>query len=232
MVTLVPIVDTAIIVPAHNEGSVVGVTIGEIRAVFEHVVCVDDGSADDTYEQARRAGARVLRHPVNLGQGAALQTGIEYALTLPVDFFCSFDADGQHRVEDVVAMRRRMLDDPVDIVLGSRFLGRDAKGMPLGRRLMLRTAVKFANATSGVKLTDAHNGLRLFNRHVAQTINLQEPGYQHASEFVARIHELGYTVAEVPVLVRYTEYSRQKGQSMLNAVNIATDTLVAKAVRR
>ncbi|MCL1840237.1 MAG: glycosyltransferase family 2 protein [Propionibacteriaceae bacterium] len=227
-----PIADTAIIVPAHNEAAVIEATIREVREVFAHVICVDDGSSDDTSTQARQGGARVLRHPVNLGQGAALQTGIEYALTLPVEYFCSFDADGQHRVEDVVAMRQRMVDDPVDIVLGSRFLGHDPKDMPLGKRLLLRGAVRFANATSGVKLTDAHNGLRLFNRHVAQTIDLQEPGYQHASEFVARIHELGYAVAEMPVTIRYTEYSLQKGQSMMNAVNIAADTLVSKAVHR
>jgi len=227
---VVQITDTALIIPAHNEGTVIAATLGAATDMFSYVVCVDDGSTDDTFVQAHQAGALTLKHTVNLGQGAALQTGIEYALRLPVHYFVSFDADGQHRIEDVLTMRETILDRGVDIVLGSRFLGPNS--IPWSRRILLKGAVVFSNLISGLKLTDAHNGLRLFNRHVAETINLQETGYQHASEFTDKIAKNHYTYTEVPVTIDYTSYSMAKGQSSLNAVNILIDTLTAKAFRQ
>ena len=227
----VQITDTALIIPAHNEGEVIAATLAKATGTFSHVVVVDDGSTDDTFLQASGAGALTLRHVVNLGQGAALQTGIEYAQRLPVDYFVSFDADGQHRIEDVLVMRQAILDKGVDIVLGSRFLG-TGNAIPRSRRILLRGAVVFSNLTSGLKLTDAHNGLRLFNRHVAETIDLQETGYRHASEFTEKISKNHYTYTEVPVTIDYTAYSMAKGQSSLNAVNILIDTLTAKAFRQ
>ena len=225
------ITDTALIIPAHNEGKVIASTLAHAVESFFYVVCVDDGSTDDTSTQARGAGALTLRHAVNLGQGAALQTGIEYAQRLPVDYFVSFDADGQHRIEDVLAMRETILDKGVDLVLGSRFLS-SGNSIPRSRRFLLKGAVVFSNLTSGLKLTDAHNGLRLFNRHVAETIDLQETGYRHASEFTEKIAKNHYTYTEVPVTIDYTAYSMAKGQSSLNAVNILIDTLTAKAFRQ
>jgi len=223
--------DTVLLVPAYNEGPVIGEQLSKARRVFRWVVCVDDGSSDDTGARARAAGALVVTHPINLGQGAALQTAIVYAQRLPVDWFCTFDADGQHRLDDVLAMRELIIQSGVDVVLGSRFLG-DARNMPRVRRFVLRLAVWFTRFTSGVKLTDAHNGLRIFNRHVAQTINLREPGFSHASEFVEKIRTKHYSYLEAPVTVEYSDYSKAKGQSMLNALNIATDRLTAKVTRR
>jgi len=227
---VVQIIDTALIIPAHNEEKVIASTLAAARTAFAYVVCVDDGSTDSTGALARESGASTLTHVVNLGQGAALQTGIEYALRLPVDYFASFDADGQHRIEDVLTMRQTIIDTGVDIVLGSRFLRPNT--IPRSRRLILKGAVMFSNLTSGLKLTDAHNGLRLFNRHVASTIDLQETGYRHASEFTEKIAKNHYTYTEVPVTIDYTAYSMAKGQSGLNAVNILTDTLTAKAFRQ
>ena len=223
--------DTVLLVPAYNEGTVIGTHLSAARKQFHWVVCVDDGSRDDTAATARDAGAVVLRHPVNLGQGAALQTAIEYSLRLPVKWFCTFDADGQHRLDDVMSMREVAQSGCVDLVLGSRFLG-SAANIPRARRWMLKAAVRFSNLTTGVKLTDAHNGLRLFNRHVAETIDLQEPGFNHASEFTTKIRANGYSFIEVPVTIDYSDYSKKKGQSLLNAVNIATDTLTSRALHR
>lgn len=223
--------DTALLVPAYNEGQVIHEHLAAACRAFRWVVCVDDGSSDDTAIHAGSAGAIVLRHPVNLGQGAALQTAIEYALRLPVIWFCTFDADGQHRLDDVIAMREVAQTLDVDIVLGSRFLGQTTN-MPTVKRWLLKAAVRFTDWTSGVKLTDAHNGLRLFNRHVAQTIDLQENGFNHASEFIDKIKTNGYTFAEAPVTIDYSDYSKAKGQSMLNAINLATDTLITKVVRK
>src|SRR5262245_11235889 len=116
-------VDVAVIIPAFDEAQVVRGVVAGIASRFSLVVCVDDGSADDTAQEARAGGSTVLRHCVNLGQGAALETGIEYALARGAEIFVTMDADGQHDVADVVAMVERLRDTPeLDLLLGSRFL--------------------------------------------------------------------------------------------------------------
>ena len=132
--------DVWIVVPAFNEASVIGDVIADIRSVFDHVVCVDDGSKDGTGDLALRAGAHVVPHPVNLGQGAAIQTGIEYARSRPgAQVFATFDADGQHRLKDVVAMIDRLSTDDVDMVVGTRFAEPSVSKPPLVKRIILRT---------------------------------------------------------------------------------------------
>jgi glycosyltransferase involved in cell wall biosynthesis len=224
--------DVAFVVPVYNEASVIGDVIADILRVTPHVVCVNDGSRDGSAAEIVRAGAYLVDHPINMGQGAALQTGIEFARSLPgVDRFVTFDADGQHLVEDAVRMVELLDDDEVDIVLGSRFLGSSVGASP-AKKALLRAAVAFSNATSGVRLTDAHNGLRAFNRHVADTIEITAPDMTHASEIVELIARNGYRYREVPVTIHYTEYSRSKGQASVNALNIAVDTLLRKVGRQ
>src|SRR6201996_7904558 len=138
--------DAWIVIPAFNEAAVIGEVIADVRAVFDHVVCVDDGSADDSGEIARRAGAYLVRHPINLGQGAAIQTGVEYARRQPgARVFATFDADGQHRVKDVAAMIDRLGAGDVDVVIGTRF-GRQDGGSrpPFFKRIVLRTAARLS----------------------------------------------------------------------------------------
>ena len=161
-----------------------------------------------------------------MGQGAALQTGVEFARSLPVEYFVTYDADGQHRLEDVREMIRTIKRDKTDFVLGSRFLGKEAVNMPKMKRIILKMAIRFSNITSGVKLTDTHNGLRVFNRKVANSIQITLPDMAHASEILEIIYRNKYTYTEVPVVIEYTDYSRGKGQSIINAVNI--DTLLRK----
>src|ERR1700749_4024277 len=137
--------DAWIVIPAFNEAAVIGEVIADVRAVFDHVVCVDDGSADDTGEIARRAGAHLVRHPINLGQGAAIQTGVEYARKQPgARVFATFDADGQHRVKDVAAMVDGLSAEDVDIVIGTRFAGHDGSQPPFVKRIVLKTAAKLS----------------------------------------------------------------------------------------
>jgi len=231
MLATVTIEDTAVVVPAYNEASVIARILHELCATFSVVVCVDDGSSDSTYAAACTTPAHVLRHCINLGQGAALETGIEYALTLPVRYVATFDADGQHRVSDLIAMRRALAESGDDIVLGSRFTG-SATDMPRAKRWLLRAAVHFSRWTTGLHLTDTHNGLRVFTRRVAADLHLKEPGYGHASEILDTVAQHHWRVREAPVTIDYTEYARAKGQSMLNAINIAADTLTAKVLGR
>ena len=220
--------------PAFNEASVIGEVIAEVRSVFEHVVCVDDGSHDGTGDRALAAGAHLVRHPVNLGQGAAIQTGVEYARSRPgAAVFATFDADGQHRVKDVVRMIDRLTAEDLDIVVGTRFGdGRPPAAMPWLRRLLFPLIAKLSPASRRLGLTDAHNGLRVFNRTVADGLNLTMSGMSHASEFIALIVENGWRVGEEPVEILYTEYSMSKGQPLVNGVNIVFDGLLRGRMRK
>lgn len=221
---------TWVVVPAYNEGTVIGRAISGLRARFPNVVVVDDGSEDATAVEALAAGAVVVPHPLNLGQGAALQTGIQYALMRGADFVATFDADGQHSVEDLWRMLEVLAGEPLDIVLGSRFLGR-SEGISRGRAILLRAGVKFTNFTTGVKLTDAHNGLRVMTRSAARRLHIGQDRMAHASELIAQIGKLGLRVREVPVTITYSAYSIAKGQKMSNSFRILADLVVGWLLR-
>jgi polyprenyl-phospho-N-acetylgalactosaminyl synthase len=212
-----------IVVPAFNEAGVIGEVIADLRSVFANVVCVDDGSDDDTGEVALRAGAHLVRHPVNLGQGAAIQTGVEYARRQQgAQVFATFDADGQHRVKDLVTMIDRLSAGDVDVVIGTRF-GPGVTRPPLLKRVVLQTAAWLSPRGRRLGLTDSNNGLRVFNKTVADGLDITMSGMSHATEFIMLIDENRWRVAEEPVEVLYTEYSRSKGQPLLNGVNIIFD---------
>ncbi|MGI9163411.1 MAG: glycosyltransferase family 2 protein [Mycobacterium sp.] len=222
-----------IIVPAFNEAQVIGDVVADLRSVFSTVVVVDDGSRDDTGEIALRAGAHVVRHPVNLGQGAAIQTGVEYARSRPgATVFATFDADGQHRVKDVVTMIERLAHGDVDTVIGTRFAGSTISHTPPLKKLILRIAASLSPSSRQLHLTDAHTGLRVFNRTVADNLSLTMSGMSHAGEFIKLIGENGWRVAEEPVEILYTEYSLSKGQPLLNGVNIVFDGFLRGRMRR
>ena len=223
--------DVWAIVRCYNEATVVGNVIRELRTVFPNVVGVDDGSSDTSADEMARAGARVVRHAVNLGAGGALQTGIQFALLdHQAQYFLCFDADGQHRVSDAAAMIERMRVDEIDVLIGSRFLGR-AENMPASRRLLLQLGRLFERMTSRVKLTDAHNGLRVFSRRFASQVNLTMSDMAYASELLALIARSGLPYAEHPVTIDYTEYSLRKGQRSINSVNIAMDIWLNQMLR-
>lgn len=219
-----------VVVPAYNEAPAIGTVLHELRAVYRHVVVVDDGSTDGTQEAARAGAAYVLRHPINCGQGAALQTGIDFALLQGAKFIVTFDADGQHRVEDITALLAPILNGECDIALGSRFLGTSV-GIPHFRRRMLRLGVLFTRLVNGVHLTDAHNGLRAFSRRAAQQINLRLDRMAHATELIDQVKQSGLPFKEVPVQIRYTEYSLRKGQSTRGAIRIILHYLLGRVLQ-
>ena len=225
--------DVWIVVPAFNEAGVIGDVINELRLVFPNVVCVDDGSTDGTGEIARRAGAHLVRHPINLGQGAAIQTGVEYARRQPgVRAFATFDADGQHRVKDVAAMIDRLGAGDVDVVIGTRFANHEGSRPPFFKRIVLRTAARLSRRGRRLGLTDTNNGLRVFNKKVADGLDITMSGMSHANEFVMLIAENRWRVVEQPVEVLYTEYSKSKGQPLLNGVNIIFDGFLRGRIPR
>ena len=223
--------DTWVIVPMYNEQEVIAGVLKELLSKFRNVVAVDDGSRDKTYEAARKTGVHVVRHPINLGQGAALQTGIEYALKdKRAKYFITFDSDGQHRIKDALAMLKVLEAGDVDIVLGSRFLGKTK--LPLKKKIILRTAIYSRNLFSKIKLDDIHNGLRVFNRDVAEKLNISMAGMAHASEIIDRIGQYDFRYTEIPVTIKYTTYSKSKGQSLVNSVNILFDLTAGKYSRK
>ena len=225
--------DVWIIVPAFNEAAVIGEVIADVRSAFDHVVCVDDGSTDGTGEVATRAGAHLVRHPINLGQGAAIQTGVEYARNQPgAQVFATFDADGQHRVKDLAAMVDRLGAGDVDVVIGTRFARREASRPPFLKRIVLRTAARLSRRGRQLGLTDTNNGLRVFNKTVADGLDITMSGMSHANEFVMLIAENHWRVVEEPVEVLYTEYSKSKGQPLLNGVNIIFDGFLRGRIPR
>ncbi|MBF4547418.1 MULTISPECIES: glycosyltransferase family 2 protein [Corynebacterium] len=221
--------DTWLIVPCYNEGTVIFDVLTNARETFPNIVGVNDGSADDSAAQIRAAGAHLVDHPVNLGQGAAIQTGVEYARAQPgAKYFVTFDADGQHQVKDVMRMIERLRTEPLDIIVGTRFAGQENSQVPWIKRAVLKTVVMLSPRTKKLGLTDAHNGLRAFNRRVAEEMNIRMNGMSHASEIVSMIDKHGWRVDEEPVDILYTEYSMSKGQSLINGVNILADGLVAR----
>ena len=220
--------DVWLVIPVHNEAPVIADVVAQALQTFPHVVCVDDGSRDGSAAQIATTAAHLVRHPVNLGQGAAIQTGVEYARSRPgARFFVTFDADGQHRIDDVVRMVHRLRNEPVDIVVGTRFHG-DVSHIPRLKRLVLKTAVALSPRGRRLRLTDAHNGLRAFGRRVADQLDITVNGMGHAPEIVRMIDRHGWRVAEEPVHIRYTAYSMAKGQSLLNGVNILFDGAVRR----
>ncbi|MGC5616686.1 glycosyltransferase family 2 protein [Georgenia sp. Z1491] len=224
---MVPPVDDAwLVIPVYNEASVIGRVVSEARETFPHIVCVDDASTDGSGSAAAAAGALVVTHPFNLGQGAALQTGIEYVVTrTDARYLVTFDADGQHRVVDAVQMVERARAEDLAVVFGSRFLDDRTKPGFL-KRIVLKTAVWVTNQSTGMRLTDAHNGLRVIRRDAARRVDLKQNRMAHATEIVLELGRTGLPWAEHPIEIVYTDYSKAKGQSLLNSVNILWELVI------
>lgn len=217
--------DVWVVIPLYNEATVIDNVISDLLPTFPNVVCIDDGSTDGSGEIARRAGSRIVLHPINLGQGAALQTGFEYALERHAKYVVTFDADGQHRVEDALAMVRRAREENLAVVFGSRFL--DDRTQPgFLKKIVLKTAVTVTNWTTRTRLTDAHNGLRVIREDALRRIHLKQDRMAHGTEIIVQLGRTGLPYAEEPVEVLYTEYSKAKGQSLLNSVNILIDLII------
>ena len=210
------------VIPAYNEGQAIAAVLEQALKHVDRVVVVDDASSDDTTSRALLPGVDVLRHPCNLGQGAALQTGIAHALSRGANYIVTLDADGQHDPSQIQGMLKTMRAHDADAALGSRFKG-EAIGMTVMRRVVLKLAVAFTRLTTGLDVTDSHNGFRVFTADGARRLRIRQNRMAHASEILEEIarHKIRYV--EVPVTIRYTDYSRAKGQSNLNSLNILLD---------
>ncbi len=209
-----------VIIAAKNEERGVAQVVKDLREFFPSVVVVDDGSTDRTASEAESAGAQVLRHVINRGQGAAIQTGISWALTRDAQYVVTFDADGQHRPQDAVMLVEALESQPkLDVALGSRFLGTTV-GMPLSRRLILVLGVWFSRVMSGLPLTDTHNGLRAFSAKAAALLEIRMDRMAHASEILDQIAAHRLSMREFPVEIRYSAQTLAHGQRSSGALKV------------
>lgn len=214
------------IVPIYNEAPVIFECISSLKTVFTNILCVDDGSTDNCGIIAEKAGAIVIRHPLNIGQGAAIATGIFWALNqYKFKNIVTFDGDGQHRPEDAIRLVEELEKNNLDIVFGSRFLDHNKYNIPSIKRRLLRLAAIASRVLTGISLSDAHNGLRAFTAQAARKLSISQRGMAHASQIVNLVRTEKLKYHEIPVTVLYTEYSVKKGQPILNSINIIFDLI-------
>jgi polyprenyl-phospho-N-acetylgalactosaminyl synthase len=209
-----------IIVPAYNESAEIGRVLHSLLLLNYPVILVDDGSTDNTPQIASTFPVLLIRHSINLGQGAALETGMEAARIMDADYVVHFDADGQHDPSDIERLLTPLYNDETDIVFGSRFLEGKTMGMPKAKKFVLRLGRWVNYLLTGVLLSDAHNGFRALNKRALFTIHLHQSGMAHASEILFEAKKNALRYKEMPVHVQYTDYSIQKGQGVLNSINI------------
>ena len=218
---------TLIIIPAYNESESLPLVIKNILSLNlpdTDILVVDDGSSDKTFLLAKNFGVKVLRHCLNRGQGASLKTGIDFCLKHDYQVAVFFDADGQMDHQEIPLLVKNLSSD-CQVVLGSRRLGQTIN-MPKARRLVKYLALIFTRLTTGLKLTDTHNGFQAWNTEALKKIELYQDGYAHASQLLQQIakHRLKY--CEFPVTIKYTDYSRRRGQSLWGAIKILWDLLI------
>ena len=218
-----------ILIPAFNESKVIRKTITPVIEKGYTVVLIDDCSTDNMFEVVKDLPIHYVRHSINLGQGAAIQTGIQYAYQKGAAYAVTFDADGQHNFEEIPKMLEPVIAGRVDITMGSRFMkGGIAESIPAMRKVIIKTAVMVNGVLTGLWLTDAHNGFRAMNNTALGKIKITQNRMAHATEFLSIIKKNKLCYQEIPVHIIYTDYSMNKGQGNLNAINIVIDILLNK----
>ncbi len=217
-----------VVIPSYNEEKNIEKTIEDVLKYFplERIVVVDDGSSDNTVLIAKNKGVKVLRHIVNRGQGAALETGNEYARRKNADIVVHFDADGQHQAQDIKKMIEPIIKKEADIVLGSRFLGQE-NNLPWTKKFfILKPAIIFNWVFSGIRLSDAHNGWRALSKKALFKINISQDRMAHNTEIITQIKKNGLKYKEVPVSIVYKEY----GQGFFSGLKILKDLFWKKII--
>lgn len=230
----IPKRDMWFILAAYNEEKQIAITIKTLKKNgYINIVVVDDGSEDRTYELAKKHKVHVLRHPINMGQGAALRSGTTYALRKKAKYIIHFDSDGQHRVEDVPAMIKPVLEGKAQITLGSRYLDKNKKTkMPMHRTFYVKGGLWFTRLMTGLKLTDTHNGFRVMTAETAKELKITQDEMSHASEILELIARKKIKYKEVPVIIEYNEEVMQNSMnSFKEGVKIIAKTIYYKVMK-
>ena len=218
-----------IVVPCFNESMVIDQTIDDLSDYFYNILVVDDCSSDGSQYVLENRDVVVMKHCINVGQGAALRTGIEYAIDeLGASEVITFDADGQHLAQDAAAMLKLLRKKRLDVVLGSRFLTDKRSSIPFRRRLLLQAATSFTKLSSHIEVTDTHNGLKVFSASAYSKLALKENRMAHASEMLDEISSKSLSFLEYQTDIRYTPYSTAKGQRGSAAFGILFDIILRR----
>ncbi len=225
--------ETAVVIAAYNEEKVIKDVLENLKKIRpdDAIIVVDDASTDKTYEIVKSVkGIFLMKHLINLGQGAALQTGIEMAKKLDVTYIVTFDADGQHDANDIEKFLNVMKQEDLDIVLGSRFL--DIKNeIPKMKKFVLKLSTIFTRIVNGIEVTDTHNGFRVINIKKCPNFKITQNRMEHASEIYDIIKENNLKYKELPCHIYYTEYSISKGQSLTNSINIVIEYILQRLIK-
>ena len=217
-----------VVIPAYNEAAAIGQVLESIPRCIDDMdvlsLVVDDESADQTEEVARRHGALTLRHIVNLGVGTATRTGLKAAKEFDPEVVVTIDADGQHDPAEISSLVRCLVENKHDVVIGSRIL--QPEGMPITRigANLLLNAITFI--VYGKVVSDSQSGFKAFNRRSLSIIELDSAGYEICSEIIGEIVRNQLNYRSLPVKAVYTQYSRAKGQPFLNGINLILNLFV------
>jgi len=214
------------VIPAYNEAKQIASVINKLKTYVAEIIVVDDHSRDNTYSEAEKAGAIVVRHVINRGQGAALRTGTQLALNRGADIIIHFDADDQFQATDIPAILVPLLNNSADAVLGSRFMGTESN-LPKAKKLIIMPLARFINRLFfNIRLTDPQSGFRALNRQSALKLKIENDGMAHCSEIIYRLFKNKDRVVEVPITVIYHEY----GQKLSGGFKIIKDLLIQKLI--
>lgn len=217
------------VVPCFNDNVFLRESLAAIPAESK-VIVVDDGGNSPTSVQdlpdSIRERTTIIRHPINMGQGAAIETGIEFIRRIKSKsqdiYVVTFDADGQHQIEDVIGMYSHIRSTDIDVVLGSRFLNENSNSFQGGtlKYIILKFSILISRFTLRMPITDRHNGLRIFSGNAIEKIRITQNGYGHADEILREIKRNKLSFAEFPVTIVYPTFKINRGQSLLNSFNI------------
>lgn len=196
-----------IVMPAHNEARMLKRVLSDVKKKgFKDILVVDDGSTDKTFQIAKQSRAKVVRHVVNRGLGAGLGTGFEYARRHDYDILVTFDADGQHKSDDIPRLLAKQKANSLDVVIGSRLLGK--KDMPLKIRFLNFASNLITFILYQVWTTDSLSGLRCFNKVAIEKIDIRTDRMEVSNEFFKEIRKNKLRFGEIPIQAVYTDYSK------------------------
>jgi glycosyltransferase involved in cell wall biosynthesis len=198
-----------IVIPALNEAEVIQEVIVETKkSGYENIIVIDDGSEDSTFQKAKEAGAIALRHEINRGKGAAAKTGIEAAKMLGADIIVTMDGDGQHDPSDIQSLILPVLKGKCDVVLGTRL--KKYQGMPWYKIIYNWIGNAITWYLFGLWVADSQSGMRAYSKKAIELINTKYDRYEYESEVIREIYIYKLKYKEVPIKVRYTDYSKNK----------------------
>ena len=212
-----------ILVPVFNEEKKIKSVVSELQKVFKNIIVVNDGSSDASQEILESLDVTVLNHSINLGQGAAISTGFKYIQDLNnAEAVVTFDADGQHSIEDAKAFAKEIILCDEEIIFGSRFI-RNKANIPFIKKIVLSIVVMFTNRLSRINLSDAHNGLKAIKKDSLKKIDITIDGFGFESQIIHQVSKKNITYKEMPTNTIYTSYSKNKGQKLINGLIILED---------